>query len=66
VTVVAADAAVAEAHATALAITPIAEAAGYVAARPRISALVVPAAGAPFMLGGLPAEAPAWAADVAS
>ena len=66
VTVVAADAAVAEAHATALAITPIADAAGYVAARRRISALLVPVAGAPFMLGDLPAAAPAWAADVAS
>jgi FAD:protein FMN transferase len=66
VTVVAADAAAAEAHATALAITPIAEAAGYVAARRRISALLVPAAGAPFMLGDVPAAPPAWAADVAS
>jgi FAD:protein FMN transferase len=66
VTVVAADAALAEAHATALAITPVTDAAGYVAARRRISALVVPAAGAPFMAGDLPAAAPAWAADVAS
>ena len=66
VTVVAGDAAAAEAHATALAITPLAEAPAYVAARRRISALLVPAAGAPFMLGDLPAAAPAWAADVAS
>jgi thiamine biosynthesis lipoprotein len=66
VTVVASDAATAEAHATALAITPVIETPRYVAARRRISALVVPAAAAPFMLGDLPAGAPAWAQDVAS
>jgi thiamine biosynthesis lipoprotein len=66
VTVVAPDAASAEAHATALAITPVAEASRYVAARPHISALVVPADGAPFMAGNLPAGVPAWAQDVAS
>ena len=66
VTVVAADAAAAEAHATALAITPVAETPRYVAARRRLSALVVPAAGAPFMLGDLPAGVPAWTRDVAS
>ena len=66
VTVVAPDAASAEAHATALAITPVAESSRYVAARPHISALVVPAAGAPFMAGNLPAGVPAWARDVAS
>ena len=66
VTVVAADAAAAEAHATALAITPVAETPRYVAARRRVSALVVPVAGAPFMLGDLPAGAPAWTRDVAS
>jgi thiamine biosynthesis lipoprotein len=66
VTVVARDAASAEAQATALAITPVTESARYVAARPGVSALVVPAAGTPFMLGNLPAEAPAWVEDVAS
>jgi len=59
-------AAAARKHATALAITPVAESSRYVAARPHISALVVPAAGAPFMAGSLPAGLPAWARDVAS
>ena len=66
VTVVAPDAASAEAHATALAITPVTESSRYVAARPHISALVVPAAGAPFIAGDLPTGVPAWARDVAS
>ena len=54
VTVVARDAAEAEAHATALAISSSEEAAAHVAANPHISALVVPHAGAPFALGALP------------
>ena len=66
VTVVAPDAASAEAHATALAITPVAESSRYVAARPHIAALVVPTAGAPFIAGDLPTGVPAWARDVAS
>ena len=66
VTVVGPDAASAEAHATALAITPVAESSRYVAARPHIAALVVPAAGAPFIVGDLPTGVPAWAEDVAS
>lgn len=57
VTVVAADAARAEAHATALAVTPVEEAAAYVAARPDLAALVVPDAGQPLELGGLPLTA---------
>jgi thiamine biosynthesis lipoprotein len=66
VTVVGPDASTAEAHATALAITPVAESSRYVAARPHIAALVVPAAGAPFIAGDLPTGVPAWAEDVAS
>ena len=66
VTVVAPDAASAEAHATALAITPVTESSRYVAARPHISALVVPPVGAPFIAGDLPTGVPAWARDVAS
>jgi thiamine biosynthesis lipoprotein len=54
VTVVARSAAEAEAHATALAITPVAEAAAYVAARPQLAAIVVPVAGPPFTLGRPP------------
>jgi thiamine biosynthesis lipoprotein ApbE len=65
-TVVALNAVSAEAHATALAITPIAESSRYVAARPHISALIVPAAGTPFIAGDLPTGVPAWARDVAS
>ena len=54
VTVVAADAAEAEAHATALAISSLEEAEAHVAANPHISALVVPHGGEPFALGPLP------------
>jgi FAD:protein FMN transferase len=54
VTVVAATTAEAETHATALAITPVEEACGYLESRPRLAALVVPTAGAPFTLGRLP------------
>jgi thiamine biosynthesis lipoprotein len=57
VTVVAPDAAQAEAHATALAITPPAEAAGYLEARPALAALLVPDVGRPVMLGRLPTVA---------
>ena len=54
VTVVAPDAAEAEAHATALAISSAADAAAHVAAHPRISALFVPHEGAPLPLGRPP------------
>ena len=53
VTVVAADAAAAEAHATALAITPVRAACTYVAERPGLGALVVPDTGDPILAGGL-------------
>ncbi len=53
VTVVADNAADAEAHATALAITPLPDVAAYVRARPRLAALVVPATGAPIRCGAL-------------
>jgi thiamine biosynthesis lipoprotein len=52
VTVVAADAAEAEMHATALAVTD--SAAEYVAERPHLAALVVPSAGPPQAFGRLP------------
>jgi FAD:protein FMN transferase len=51
VTVAAPDAAEAEAHSTALAITPVAEARAYLAARPWLAAVVVPQDGAPFRAG---------------
>lgn len=54
VTVVAPDAAVAEAYATALGVTPFPLAPAYVAVRPEIAALVVPAVGEPLVLGDLP------------
>jgi FAD:protein FMN transferase len=54
VTVVAPTAAEAETHATALAITPVAEARVYLESRPSLTALVVPTAGTPFTLGRLP------------
>ncbi|HET7379941.1 MAG TPA: FAD:protein FMN transferase [Gaiellales bacterium] len=57
VTVVASDAAQAEAHATALAVTPVEEAAAYIAARPGLAAFVVPDAGQPFELGEPPLAA---------
>lgn len=53
VTVVAADAAEAEAHATALALVDPADAPAYVLARPQIAALLVPDDGAPIVLGEL-------------
>lgn len=55
VTVVAPDAAQAEAHATALAISTEEEAAAHIAAQPQLSALYIPHAGAPLVLGRLPA-----------
>jgi FAD:protein FMN transferase len=54
VTVVAFEGAEAEAHATALAVTPVEEAAGYVERRPHLSALLVPDGGDPVALGSLP------------
>ena len=54
VTVVAGDAAEAEAHATALAIASAADAAAHVAAHPGVSALYIAAAGDPLVLGPLP------------
>ncbi|HYA09384.1 MAG TPA: FAD:protein FMN transferase, partial [Gaiellaceae bacterium] len=54
VTVVAPDAADAEAHATALGISSPADAAAHVAAHPRISALYIPHAGEPLRLGEPP------------
>jgi thiamine biosynthesis lipoprotein len=55
VTVVAPDAAQAEAHATALAISTEEEAAAHIAAQPQLSALYIPQAGPPLELGSLPA-----------
>jgi FAD:protein FMN transferase len=54
VTVTAPTTAEAEAHATALAITPVDGARAYLKSRPRLAALVVPTAGAPFTFGRLP------------
>jgi FAD:protein FMN transferase len=54
VTVVAPDAAEAETHATVLAMLDPDAAAAYVARRPRLAALSVPAAGEPLALGALP------------
>jgi thiamine biosynthesis lipoprotein ApbE len=51
VTVAAPDAAEAEAHSTALAITPVADARAYIAARPWLAAVIVPHDGAPFRAG---------------
>ena len=58
VTVVAADAAAAEAHATALAVTPARAARAYVAERPGLGALVVPDTGAPIVAGEIEFSAP--------
>ncbi len=54
VTVLAPDAAEAEAHATALGISTAADAAAHVAAHPRISAVFVPHDGEPLLLGRPP------------
>jgi thiamine biosynthesis lipoprotein ApbE len=56
VTVVAEDAAEAEVHATTLAIAGLREAEEHIAARPSVSALYVPQAGAAVPLGRLPVE----------
>jgi thiamine biosynthesis lipoprotein len=58
VTVVAADAAAAEAHATALAVTPARAARAYVAERPGLGALVVPDSGPPITAGEIEFSAP--------
>jgi FAD:protein FMN transferase len=58
VTVVAPDAAAAEAHATMLAIAGLGEAEAHVATRPALSALYVPQAGPPSRLGSLPLAQP--------
>ena len=65
VTVVAPDAASAEIHATALAISDLAEARAHVAARSDVAALFVPPEGAPVPLGSLPLEARAEPIGVA-
>ncbi len=54
VTVVGRDATEAEAHATALAITPVADAPRYLASRPFLAALVIPDEGDPIEIGPLP------------
>ena len=54
VTVVAPSAGEAEAHATALAIMPLDQGAAYLAGRPRLSAIVVPATRPPFTIGRPP------------
>jgi thiamine biosynthesis lipoprotein ApbE len=54
VTVVAESATEAEAHATALAISPIDEAFDHVASRPGLSALLIPPLGEPIAVGRLP------------
>lgn len=61
VTVIAPSAADAETHATALAITPLDLAGDYLAAHPRLSAIVVPAVGRPLTIGHPPLLA--WSAD---
>jgi thiamine biosynthesis lipoprotein ApbE len=58
VTVVAPDAARAEAHATALGISSPADAIEHVEANPSVSALYVPRNGEPLRLGELPIEEP--------
>jgi thiamine biosynthesis lipoprotein len=54
VTVVGPDAAEAEGYATALAVAPVEDAPACLAARPTLSALVVPPGRAPFAVGALP------------
>jgi FAD:protein FMN transferase len=54
VTVVAPDAAEAEAHATALAISPLDEAEAHIAENPQLAALLVPHVGDPRVVGDLP------------
>ena len=57
VTVVGPDAAEAEAHATALAISGIDDARAQLGARPQLAALYVPSAGEPVVIGDLPLRA---------
>ncbi len=52
-TVVAGDPAAADAHATALAVTPLGEAASYLGAHPELGAVLVPEDGPPLVLGSL-------------
>ena len=54
VTVVGRDATDVEGYATALAVTPIADASALLAARPLLSALLVPLAGEPIAVGDVP------------
>ncbi len=65
VTVVAPDAAQAEAVATTLAIASLTEAEGFVAMRPELSALYVPHSGPPIRLGQPPIEAPRFVVTAA-
>jgi FAD:protein FMN transferase len=65
VTVIAPDALTAEAHATALAVTPPAEAAAYVARRPYLGAVLVPEAGELVVAGELDFTPVAGRADIA-
>ena len=66
VTVVAADAAEAEGHATALAISSLPEARAHLAAHPGLAALYVPDEGAPTVIGPLPLEPAASLAGAAA
>ncbi len=67
VTVVASHAGEAEAHATALAITPVEEAAAYLASRPQLAAIIVPEAGDPVTIGRPPLlESPPTTGGVAA
>ena len=54
VTVVGCDATDVEGYATALAVTPIADASALLASRPWLSALLVPLAGEPISIGDFP------------
>lgn len=54
VTVVGRDATDVEGYATALAVTPVADASALLAARPSLSALLVPLAGEPILVGDFP------------
>jgi FAD:protein FMN transferase len=63
-TVVARDAAEAEAHATALAVTPASEARGYVAQRPWLAAVIVPDSGPVIEVGSPRGGVPTLVEDV--
>jgi thiamine biosynthesis lipoprotein len=58
VTVVAASGTEAEAHATALGVTDVAEGRDYLASRPEVAALLIPERGAPIAIGPLPVLPP--------